>query len=47
MTPKLFAPDIFKQIPGNSVHSSPSFSSDGKKMYYTVMPNLKDTVPFI
>jgi len=38
MTPELFAPVIFKRIAGNSVHSSPSFSSDGKEMYYTVMP---------
>ncbi len=37
-TPKLFAPNIFKQVAGNSVHSSPSFSSDGKEMYYTIMP---------
>ena len=38
MTPELFAPEIFKQVPGNSVHSAPSFSYDGKEMYYTVMP---------
>jgi len=37
-TPKLFASSIFKQVAGNSVHSSPSFSSDGKEMYYTIMP---------
>ena len=38
LTPQLFAPEIFQQVPGNSVHSSPSFSYDGKEMYYTVMP---------
>ena len=37
LTPILFAPEIFRQIPGNSVHSAPSFSYDGKEMYYTVM----------
>lgn len=44
MTPKLFAPEIFKQVTGNSVHSAPSFSYDGKEMYYTVMP---EEGPFI
>lgn len=38
LIPQLFAPKIFKQIAGNSVHSSPSFSYDGKEMYFTVMP---------
>jgi hypothetical protein len=37
-TPELFAPEIFKQVPGNSVHSAPSFTYDGKEMLYTVMP---------
>lgn len=39
MTPGLFAPDILKPKTGkNGVHSSPSFSSDGKEVYFTVMP---------
>lgn len=38
LTPELFVPEIFKQFPGNSVHSAPSFSYDGKEMCYTVMP---------
>lgn len=37
LIPILFAPEIFRQVPGNSVHSAPSFSYDGKEMYYTVM----------
>lgn len=38
MTPELFAPEIL--IPNNcsGVHSSPSFSSDGTEMYWTIMP---------
>ena len=39
MIPKLFAPDILKPQSGkNGVHSSPSFSTDGTEMYFTVMP---------
>jgi len=38
MMPELFSPEIFKQFPGNIVHSAPSFSYDGKEMFYTVMP---------
>lgn len=39
MKPELFAPGILKPKTGkNGVHSSPSFSSDGKEVYFTVMP---------
>jgi hypothetical protein len=43
MTPELFASDILIPQFGTGVHSSPSFSSDGKEIYWTIMP---ENAPF-
>ena len=38
LEPELFASEILIPKKGTGVHSSPSFTSDGKEIYWTIMP---------